>query len=200
MADNLEIKAKLDSAQAKALMQKLSGPRMYQALSVAVNDSARQVERKAESIVAKTLSIPLKRARLGIWIRPFSTPQTLTAVIKGSGSVIPLKAFKAKEDGDGVTAKIWGQTLHHPGAFIYGGPLGDHNRALGMGGHVFHRPGKTWVQGKRGKIEKAKGAAIAEAMAQDAVSRANESYAVERLEANVLRQLDRYSRNRGGKS
>ncbi|NKW09430.1 hypothetical protein HGG76_05910 [Ochrobactrum tritici] len=114
MADNLEIKAKLDSAQAKALMQKLSGPRMYQALSVAVNDSARQVERKAESIVAKTLSIPLKRARLGIWIRPFSTPQTLTAVIKGSGSVIPLKAFKAKEDGDGVTAKIWGKRFIIP--------------------------------------------------------------------------------------
>jgi hypothetical protein len=58
-----------------------------------------------------------------------------------------------------------------------------------MGGHVFHRVGKS-----RMPIEKSKGAAISEAMAKDAVSGANEQYGLERLQANVMRQLGRYAR------
>ncbi len=192
MSDIL-IRAKWDTAEAKALMRKLSGKKLHQAMSVAVNDTARQVERKAEQLVAKTLSIPAKRAKLGIWIRPYSKPETLTATVRGSGSEIPLKAFGAKESGDGVTARIWGANQHHPGAFIYGGPVSDHNKPLGMGGHVFTRVGAS-----RFPIEKAKGAAISEAMAKGAVSSANESYGAERLQANLMRQLDRYSRARGG--
>jgi hypothetical protein len=193
MAGDIIVKAKWDLRETKALMRKLSGPKLHQAMSVAVNDTARQVERKAEQLTAKTLSIPAKRAKLGIWIRPYSQPSTLTAVIRGSGSVIPLKAFGAKEEGDGVTARIWGNTVHHPGAFIFGGPETDHTRPLGMGGHVFHRLGK-----QRLPIEKSRGAAISEAMANEAVSSANETYGAERLQANVLRQLDRYTRSRTG--
>ena len=172
-------------------MQRLSGPRLHQAMSVALNDTARQVERKAEQLVARTLSIPAKRAKLGIWIRPYSTAQSLTAVVRGSGSEIPLKAFHAREAGDGVTAKIWGATVHHPGSFIYGGPASDHTRDLSMGGNVFNRIGV-----KRNPIMKSKGAAIAEAMAKSAVSSANETYGAERLQINLLRQLTRYSRGR----
>lgn len=201
MSGDIIIKADFDWREAKALMRKLSGPKLHQAMSVAVNDSARQVERKAEQLVAKTLSIPAKRAKLGIWVRPYSNPQTLTAVVRGSGSVIPLKAFSAKEEGDGVTAKIWGSSVHHPGSFIHGGAPGKRGADLGMGGHVFHRVGATWLgKSKRGPIEKSRGAAIAEAMAKDAVSSANETYGVQRLQANVLRQLDRYSRDRGAPS
>jgi hypothetical protein len=188
MADGITIKANWDWAEAKALMRKLSGPKLHQAMSVAVNDSARQVERKAEQLVAKSLSIPAKRSKMGIWVRPYSTPSTLTAVVRGSGSIIPLKAFKAREEGDGVSATLWGRRIHHPGAFIYGGALGAHNKELGMGGHVFTRLGPS-----RLPIKRAKGAAIAEAMAKDAVSGANEAYGVERLQANVLRQLTRYA-------
>jgi hypothetical protein len=169
-------------------MRKLSGPKLHQALSAAVNDSARQVERKAEQLTAKSLSIPAKRAKLGIWVNPYSTAKTLTAVVRGSGSLIPLKAFGAREDGDGVTATIWGSKVHHPGAFIFGGADNDHNKELGMGGHVFTRLGKS-----RLPIKRARGAAIAEAMAKDAVSDANETYGAERLQANVLRQLTRYA-------
>lgn len=202
MAGEIIIKGDFDWRGAKALMQKLSGARLHQAMSVAVNDTARQVERNAESLVAKTLSIPSKRAKQGIWVRPYSTAATLTAVVRGSGSEIPLKAFSAVEASGGVDAKIWGTTKHHPGSFMFGGPLGDHTRDLGMGGHVFHRVGKTWVRDgdewKRGKIEKSKGAAIAEAMAASAVSAANEEVGVTRLQINVLRQLDRYTRSRTG--
>lgn len=169
-------------------MRKLSGPKLHEALSAAVNDTARQVERQSERLVARSLSIPVKRSKLGIWINPYSTRSTLTAVVRGSGSLIPLKAFGAREDGDGVTAKIWGAKVHHPGAFIFGGALGDHNKELGMGDHVFTRLGKS-----RLPIKRARGAAIAEAMARDAVSDANETYGVTRLQTNVLRQLNRYT-------
>jgi hypothetical protein len=195
VAGEIIVKANWNTSEVKALMRKLSGPRLHQAMSVAVNDSARQVERKAEQLVAKSLSIPPKRSKLGIWVRPMSTPSTLTAIVRGSGSVIPLKAFGAKEEGDGVSAKIWGAKVHHPGSFIHGGPDGDHTRELGMGGHVFHRVGKA-----RFPIEKSRGAAISDAMAKDAVSAANEAYGAERLQANLMRQLDRYSRSRGGGS
>ncbi|MCB5201702.1 hypothetical protein LH464_04315 [Neorhizobium sp. T786] len=194
MADGLVITAKWKTQEVRALMEKLQGHRLHQALSVAVNDSTRQVERKAEQLTSKSLSVTARRAKKGIWIRPYSTASTLTAVIRGSGSVIPLKAYGAKQAGDGVTAKIWCGSVHHPGAFIYGGPDDDRTRDLSMGGHVFVRVGASWLsKDKRGPIRKAKGAAIAEAMAKDAISNANETYGAERLHVNVLRQLQRYT-------
>ena len=188
MSDGITITAKFDWRPAKALMRKLSGPKLHQALSAAVNDSAQQVERQSERLVARSLSIPVKRAKLGIWLNPYSTAKTLTAVVRGSGSLIPLKAFSAKESGDGVVATIWGSKVHHPGAFIFGGSDTDHTKELGIGGHVFTRLGKS-----RLPIKRARGAAIAEAMAKDAVSDANETYGAARLQANVLRQLTRYA-------
>jgi len=191
MAGDIIIKANFDWREAKALMRKLSGAKLHQAMSVATNDTARQVERKSEQLVAKTLGIPSKRAKLGIWVRPYSTPATLTAVVRGSGSEIPLKAFAAKEAGQGVTAKIWGQAASYPGAFIMGGKPGA-RVPLKMGGHVFEREG-----GPRLPISRVPGAAIAEAMAKDAVSGVNETYGVERLQINLMRQLNRYTRTRG---
>ena len=188
MAGDIEIRAKWKTQEVRALMAKLQGKKLNQALSVAVNDTARQVEREAEKNTAKTLSIPSKRAKLGIWIRPYSTAATLTAVVRGSGSTIPLKAFGAKEEGSGVTAKIWGAKVHHPGAFIMGGRDGA-RVPLKMGGHVFHRPGSG-----RLPIAKSKGASISEAMSQEAVSSANETVGVERLQVNIMRQLTRYAR------
>lgn len=211
MSDELIIRATWDTRGVKKLMREMTPPRINQALSVAVNTTARQVERKAEQLVAKALLLPSKRVQKGIWIRPSSTPATLTAIVRGSGSVIPLKVFSAKEKGPGVTAKIWGATQFYAGAFMFGGPKTDHNRALKMGGHVFRRAGKTWDGGakrlrrkghehsKRGKIERIPGASIAEAMSQGAIMSVNETYGVERLEANVMRQLARYARGPGGK-
>lgn len=187
MADGITVRTKWKTQEVRALMEKLQGRRLHQALSVAVNDSTRQVERKAEQTVTKDLSVTARRAKKGIWIRPYSTPSTLTAVVRGSGSIIPLKAFKAREDGDGVTAKIWGSSVHHPGAFIKGGSPGA-RVDLKMGGHVFHRVGAS-----RTPIARSKGAAISESMAKGAISSANETYGAERLQANVLRQLQRYT-------
>lgn len=191
MSGDIIIRTRWDTRGVKELMRQLTPPRLNQALSVAVNDSARQVERKAEQLTGKALSLPSKRVKAGIWIRPGSTPSTLTAVVRGSGSLIPLKVFGAKEKGKGVVAKIWGSSRSYPGGFIYGGAPKDHNKDIGLGGHVFRRVGSS-----RLPIEKIPGASIAEAMAQDAIMQANEAFGVERLEANVMRQLARYARVR----
>lgn len=186
----ITVHAKWQTAEIKALMRKLQAPRLNQALSVAVNDSARQVERTAERIVAKELSIPAKRAKIGIWVRPFSTPATLSATVRGSKSPIPLKSFSAKETPKGVSARIWGKRTIYPGRFIRGGTFPG-RVDLSMGGHVFVRSGKS-----RLPIEKEPGAAIAEAFAKQAVSAALVSHGQERIIANVRRQLDRYTRSR----
>lgn len=189
MSEGIIIRQSWDTRGVKDLMRQLTPPRLNQALSVAVNATAAQVERKAEQLVTKAISLPSKRVKKGIWIRPGSTPATLTAIVRGSGSLIPLKVFSARERGTGVTAKIWGASTFYPGGFIYGGPKRGHNRPLGMGNHVFRRAGS-----KRLPIERIPGASIAEAMSQDAVMSASETYGVERLEVNVLRQLKRYAR------
>lgn len=189
MLGEIIIRHSWDTRGVKELMRQLTPPRLNQALSVAVNTSAEQVERKAEQLVTKAISLPSKRVKKGIWVRPKSNPGTLTAIVRGSGSLIPLKVFSAKEKGSGVTAKIWGATRSYPGGFIYGGAKGAHNKDLGMGGHVFKRSGSS-----RFPIERIPGASIAEAMSQDAIMQANEAYGVERLEANVMRQLARYAR------
>lgn len=200
MREVATIQAEWRTARLMKYLRHLHGERLNQALSVAVNDTARQVERQAERLVAKELSIKAKRARQGIFIRPVSTPKTLSATIRGSNSEIPLKAFNAREQGSGVTARIWGKRQFHAGAFIFGGRGANRGADLGMGGHVFYRKGRTWIaKGKRGPISKAKGASIGEAMAKAAIATAIERHAEERLQANVLRQFDRYTRRARGK-
>jgi len=190
----LGIRADWRTKQFHDFVKHLKAPRLNQALARGVNDAARQVERQAEKLVAQTLSVPAKRARQGVYIKPPATDKTLRAIIRGSNSEIPLKAFRAKEQGEGTTARIWGSRQFYPGAFIHGGPAKDRTRDLGMGGHVFYRKGKG-----RHPIGKAKGASIGEAMTQGAVRTAIEKHGDERLQANVLRQLDRYSRKARGK-
>ena len=118
MSGEIIIRHSWDTRGVKELMRQLTPPRLNQALSVAVNTSAEQVERKAEQLVTKSISLPSKRVKKGIWVRPKSNPGTLTAIVRGSGSLIPLKVFSAKEKGSGVTAKIWGSTRSYPGGFM----------------------------------------------------------------------------------
>ena len=171
----------------------LKAPRLNQALSKAVNDTARQVERTAEKMVAARLSLQAKRVRKGVYILPHSTPKTLRAIIRGSNSEVPLKVFRAKEVPSGTVATIWGKKQFHPDAFIFGGKVGD-RKDISMGDNVFVRKGKA-----RLPIQKAKGASIGQAMNEGAVSNAIERNADKMLTANVLRQLERYTRKARGK-
>lgn len=61
-----------------------------------------------------------------------------------------------------------------------------------MGGNVLERVGKS-----RLKTQKVPGAAIAEAMVNDAVSSGLAAQGQERIIASVRRQLDRYTKAKG---
>ena len=138
--------------------------------------------------------MPAERTRKGIYIKPASTPSTLSATVLGSASEVPLKVFRAREVPGGTVATIWGAKTFHPDAFIEGGIFPGKRVELPMGGHVFVRKGKG-----RLPIQKAKGAAISEAMNEGAVKHSIERVADQRLEANVMRQLDRATRRARGK-
>lgn len=181
----LSFHGEIRAAEVRALMVQLQAPRLNRALSVAVNTSARQVAAKAASNIAKEMSLPVKRAKLGIWVRPYSTPQTLTAIVRASNSPIPLKAFEAKDTPKDVRAKIWGKRTVFPGRFILGGTF-PNRKDIGMGGHVFVRRGK-----KRLPLDKEPGASIAEGFVRDRISDTLVSHSQERIIHNVLRQLDR---------
>jgi hypothetical protein len=187
------IKAQWRTKPLQQYLDHLKAPRLNQALSKATNDSAKQVERIAEKIVAARLSLQAKRVRKGIYIKPAATPSTLTAIIRGSTSEVPLKVFRAKEVPGGTVATIWGKKQFHPDAFIYGGKVGN-RKDISMGDNVFVRKGAA-----RLPIQKAKGASIGEAMNEGAVSAAIERNADKLLSANVLRQLERYTRKARGK-
>jgi hypothetical protein len=189
-----DIKAQWRTKDLRRHLDHLKAPRLNQALSKSVNDTAKQVEKIAERIVASRLSLEARRVRKGIYIRPASTPKTLTATIRGSTSEVPLKVFRAKEMPGGTVATIWGAKQFHPDAFIKGGIFGKKRVDIGMGGHVFVRKSAS-----RLPIKKAKGASIGEAMNEGAVSVAIERNADKMLAANVLRQLDRYTRKARGK-
>jgi len=184
------IHTKWQLKQVKELMDQLQPPRLNWALRNAVNDTAKQVERQAERDVAKAASIPGKRVKAGIYIRPMATADLLEATVRGSKSPLPLKIFKAKETPAGVTVRIWGKKQVLPHAFIRGGKFPD-RKDLGMGGHIFARIGKN-----RSPIRKVPGATIAEAMVQPAISNALVKLGQERMLVNLKRQLDRYSRSR----
>ena len=114
-------------------------------------------------------------------MRPFSTPATLSATVRGSKSPIPLKVFAAKEVPKGVSARIWGKRTIYPAAFMMGGNFPS-RVALDMGGNVLERVGKS-----RLKTQKVPAAAIAEAMVNDAVSSGLVAQGQERVIANVRR-------------
>lgn len=190
---DFDIRPDWQTAEVKALMENLRAPRLNRALSVAVNASARQLERYAERLLAKRTSLPSKRTKTGVWVRPFSTPETLTATVRGSATLIPLKVFKVRETKKGVRAKIMGEMKTFPGAFIRGGTFPNRTE-LPMSGDVFKRRGKS-----RLPIDKMQGVRLSEAMADSAVADTLKAHGTERLLANVMRQLDRYTRSRKGR-
>lgn len=176
----LEVRVDWRTREVRELLAKLQQPRANKALSVAVNDSARQVERLAERIVAKASGLARKDTAPAIVIRPFSKPSTLSATVLGRGAPIALYKFKARQTRKGVSASAWGTRRVYPGTFI----------ATMKSGHtgVFRRTGP-----KRFPIKELWGAGIAKTMAQDAVLEALRVEAQDRLLVNVTRQLKRYA-------
>ncbi|RCL03055.1 MAG: hypothetical protein JSC189_000466 [Candidatus Tokpelaia sp. JSC189] len=187
------IHTKWQLKQVKELLDQMQPPRLNWALRNAVNDTAKQLERQAERDVAKATSIPGRRVKARIYIRPMATADLLEATVHGSKSPIPLKIFKAKETPIGVTVRIWGKKQLLPNAFIRGGKFPD-RKDLGMDGHIFARISKN-----RSPIHKGSGATIAEAMVQQVISNALVKLSQEHMLVNLKRQFDRYSRSRSAR-
>lgn len=171
------------TAQILEMAKALEPKRAMMGLSVAVNDTARQVRRYSRSTIAKESSIRAARVERGLTIRPMSSPATLSATVIGSGAPISLKEFRARQGRRGVSATVWGRRQLYPGSFM----------VASLGGHVFHR-----LTDKRFPIEKMWGAGIAQVMAQEHVGSAIEAHGSTRLLINAQRQLDRYIAGAGG--
>lgn len=169
--------------EAQRLVALLRSPKLNRALSVAVNQSARQVRTMASRKVAAGMGARRKDVDRAVTIRPMSTPATLEAIVRGRGVPLPLILFGARQTKAGVSAKAWGETKIYPGSFM----------ATMKSGHrgVFIRKTR-----KRFPIKELYGPGVAQVMAKEAVTASLESYAIERLEANVMRQLDRATRSR----
>lgn len=176
------IKTEWRTREVRHLLDQLKPKKQRQGLSVAVNATAKQVRTQAARMVAKEMGTRRKDIDGAIIIRPFSQPETLEATVKGQGAPLPLAKFGAKQTRKGVTAKAWGKRKLYPGAFL----------ATMKSGHsgAFVRKGK-----KRLPIKEMWGPGVGKTMAQGAVSDTLQTFGTERLQANVLRQLDRYARS-----
>lgn len=171
-----------DTTNLRHMADQLSPERCRQALSVSVNDTARQTRRYSRVLVGKESSIKAGAVDKGLNIPTWSSPATLSATIAGSGRPISLKEFGARQTRAGVSAKAWGRRQLYRGAFIT------------STGHVYHRTSR-----KRLPIEKMWGAGVAQVMSQNEVSAAIVNEGEKRLVINAQRQLDRYIAGAGGK-
>ncbi|TJV68609.1 MAG: hypothetical protein E5X76_28935 [Mesorhizobium sp.] len=176
----LEIRADWNTAEVRALMRKLQGARLHQALSVAVNTTAKQVRTYAARIVAKQGGLKRGDVDPSIRVYPWSQPTTLTAVVRGSGRPIALIKFAARQTKAGVTANAWGVRKLYKHTFI----------AAMRSGHegVFVRETK-----KRFPIKELWGSGVTQVMSQAIEQGEIIADAQDRLTANVVRQLKRYA-------
>jgi hypothetical protein len=162
--------------------ERLSPARLGMALSVAVNDTVRQVRREAGKEIAAHSSIKRRKVEENIRMR-YAAPGALEGRVIASGRPLPLRDFNPSATRSGVTVKVWGKTQRYKGAFL----------VSKYGGNVYVRESAS-----RLPIHKMFGAGIAQVMRQHETDHILLGYGRSRLEINVRRQLDRYSAGSGG--
>lgn len=175
-----------DTGQARELLDRLDPRRFNRAMSVAVNDTARQTQTVAARAVAKKLGVKVGAAKRQLRLHR-SNARTLTATIKPSGGSLKLIDFRARHRREdvGATAKVFGTQRTYRGAFI----------ATMKSGHrgVFVRRGAG-----RLPIRELYAPGIQRTLLQDEVSKAVMDHANSRLAANMARQIDRALRAQAG--
>lgn len=176
----IDVRVDWKTSEVRALLAKLQPPRSHRALSVAVNDTLRQVRRGAVRTVGKESGLKRADVDKAVTIKPYSTAKTLSGTVRGSGAPIALFKFQARQTRRGVTAKAWGARKTYPGTFV----------ATMRSGHtgVFKR-----TSSKRLPIKELWGAGVTQTMTEEAIMSSLEELAQERLYANVVRQLNRYA-------
>jgi len=146
----ITINAKWQLKQVKRLMRQIQAKSLNKKLIQSLNQAAREVEKKAETIVAKDMSMKAPKVKKGIFIRYRANETRLQATIRGSGKPAPLKFFKGVKEKThtGTMVEVWGQKTMYEGAFVKGGNFPDRTE-LKMGGNVLYRTGKVATKGKR---------------------------------------------------
>lgn len=182
----VDVRVSIDFSAFDAALTEL-GPKNFNAAAmIAVNETARQVNSKAASLVAKEAGFKVADVRKRLRMIK-ATRTTLTAIVRGSGRAMPLSTFGARQVAKGVSANAWGHRKVYPGAFL----------ATMKTGHrgVFKRLGDD-----RLPIKELFGPGVASTMGQPAIRAALEQLISERLPINLQRQFERRLRALSGKA
>jgi len=192
----LTIRADWQLNQVEHLMRQLQAKRLKRVLASVVNQSAKQVEAAAETIVSKETSIPKKRTKKGIFIRDKASPSFLETEITSSAVPVPLGIMGAKENKTGVRVKMWGKKVHMPHAFLKGGKFPDRVKIKGRGPHAFER-----LKNSGRQFKALPGIAVSESMGKQNNMNELVIIAHNRVEANLKRLLQRaiFAQNNKGK-
>lgn len=129
------------------------------AFSRAINHEGKKAHTIVKKVLAKETSIKRSEiAKAVVYIR--AGDNSLRAIIRGSGSEIPLRDFGARQFKYGVAARVWGTRQRFPGAFI----------VKSLGENVFKNTGGWNQKAKRfNAIEKLYGPSIPKEMMEAAV-------------------------------
>lgn len=116
-----------------------AGAEAPKAVSRAINRTGDTATTGVVRAVAKQAGLSQKYVRGGV-SRLRSSAASLEYQIRGAGGEVPLRQFKARETGAGVSAAPHGKRQIFEGAFMRGGSFPG-RVDLGLGGHVWQRTG-----------------------------------------------------------
>jgi hypothetical protein len=173
-----------DRAAAREALAHLGERTFRRAISMAVNDTGKQSQTYAVRQVAKASGLKAKTVRSAFRLIR-STPATLSAKVRASGRPFRLIDFAARQTRPGVSANAYGERRVYKSTFIATMASGYRN--------VFTRRGK-----KRYPIKPLFGPGVPDTLGKEAVLSGVRTYSGERLQANILRQIDRAERKARG--
>jgi hypothetical protein len=178
MRGGLTITARGNAAEVLLPLELLASDRSRKAMAMAANHSTAKAQTQVRRAVAKQAGIGFGSVKAAT--KMFSaTAASLTAEIKGTGSHLPLKVFKARQTARGVTAAPWNQRRLFASTFFVGK----------FGGDVFRRTGKD-----RFPIKKLWGPAIPKEMVKGASAAAFQGTVATALPPRVQHELARLLR------
>ena len=141
----------------------------------ALNHTGDKVHTRVMRTLAKQIGAPqavIKRYGKISKIR--ASGASLSYTIRAKGGPIPLKHFKARQTGKGVSASPWNNLHRYKSAFI----------VASLGGHVFWRKGHS-----RFPIERIAGPNVPKELVKDATAEAFQSVTAQELPKRVEHEI-----------
>lgn len=163
----LELKDQMLAKWGKQL-KALGDGKAHKAMARALNAEGGKMKTAVKKAVSQQSSIPSRRVESALKVKKagVNLGADLTFSVESRDGHIPLKAFSPRQNATGTTAKVWGRSKLHAGAFM--GPRPG-LMASALNGHVMKRSGPG-----RLPIEKLWGPAVPKEMVKDAAKSAFE--------------------------